>query len=55
MTLTAPFQAATLEATLERITFANEDNGYTIAKVDTGHGRDLVTVAGSLLGACQAR
>ena len=51
MTLTAPFQGATLEATLERITFANEDNGYTIAKVDTGHGRDLVTVVGSLLGA----
>jgi len=39
-----------LEAVLERITYANEDNGYTVAKVDTGRG-DLVTVVGALLGA----
>ncbi|TWP53325.1 ATP-dependent RecD-like DNA helicase [Lentzea tibetensis] len=42
--------AAVLEAVLERITYANEDNGYTVAKVDTGRG-DLVTVVGALLGA----
>jgi exodeoxyribonuclease V alpha subunit len=40
-----------LEATLERITFANPDTGYTVARVDTGRGGDLVTVVGSLLGA----
>ncbi|GAB3495187.1 SF1B family DNA helicase RecD2 [Amycolatopsis cihanbeyliensis] len=40
-----------LEATLERITFANEDTGYTVARVDPGRGGDLVTVVGSLLGA----
>ena len=51
MAVTAPFQVATLEATLERITYANEDNGYIVAKVDTGRGGELVTVVGSLLGA----
>ena len=51
MAVTAPFQVATLEATLERITYANEDNGYIVAKVDTGRGGQLVTVVGSLLGA----
>jgi exodeoxyribonuclease V alpha subunit len=42
---------AVLEATLERITFANTQTGYTVARVDTGRGGDLVTVVGSLLGA----
>ena len=49
--VTAPFQVATLDATLERITYANEDSGYIVAKVDTGRGGDLVTVVGALLGA----
>ncbi|MDR7304042.1 SF1B family DNA helicase RecD2 [Haloactinomyces albus] len=39
-----------LEGTLERITFANEETGYTVARVDAGRG-DLVTVVGALLGA----
>ncbi|MFE9889105.1 ATP-dependent RecD-like DNA helicase [Streptomyces scopuliridis] len=43
--------AAVLEAVLERITYANEENGYTVARVDTGRGGDLLTVVGSLLGA----
>ncbi|SDN73545.1 ATP-dependent RecD-like DNA helicase [Geodermatophilus sp. DSM 45219] len=42
---------AVLEATLERITFADARTGYTVARVDTGRGGDLVTVVGSLLGA----
>ncbi|GAA1168803.1 ATP-dependent RecD-like DNA helicase [Streptomyces hebeiensis] len=42
---------AVLEAVLERITYANEENGYTVARVDTGRGGDLLTVVGSLLGA----
>src|SRR4051794_2346046 len=42
---------AVLEATLERITFANPQTGYTVARVDTGRGENLVTVVGSLLGA----
>jgi exodeoxyribonuclease V alpha subunit len=49
--VTEPFRGSVLEATLERITFANADTGYTVARVDTGHGGDLVTVVGSLLGA----
>ena len=49
--MTAPFPVATLEATLERITYANEDTGYIVAKVDTGRGGELITVVGSLLGA----
>ncbi|WP_030352514.1 ATP-dependent RecD-like DNA helicase [Streptomyces scopuliridis] len=43
--------SAVLEAVLERITYANEENGYTVARVDTGRGGDLLTVVGSLLGA----
>jgi exodeoxyribonuclease V alpha subunit len=45
----------TLEAVLERITYANEETGYTIARVATTRGSnsntDLLTVVGSLLGA----
>ena len=37
---------------LERITYVDEDTGYTIARVATGRtGPDLLTVAGPLLGA----
>ena len=40
-----------LEAVLERVTFANEETGYTIARVATDRtGPDLLTVVGSLLG-----
>jgi exodeoxyribonuclease V alpha subunit len=43
---------AVLEAVLERITYANEDTGYTIARVATQRaGPDLLTVVGPLLGA----
>jgi len=43
---------AVVEGSLERITYVNEDNGYTVAKVDTGRGaNDLLTVVGALLGA----
>ncbi len=43
---------AVVEGSLERITFANEETGYTVAKVDTGRGGgDLLTVVGALLGA----
>ncbi len=41
-----------LEGVLERITYANEDTGYTIARVATERtGPDLLTVVGALLGA----
>lgn len=41
-----------VEGVLERITYANEENGYTVARVDTGRGGgDLLTVVGALLGA----
>jgi hypothetical protein len=40
-----------LDAVLERITYANEDTGYTIARVATDRsGADLLTVVGALLG-----
>ncbi|MBB5117624.1 helicase [Streptomyces eurocidicus] len=43
---------AVVEGVLERITYANEESGYTVARVDTGRGGgDLLTVVGSLLGA----
>ncbi|MEU8551458.1 SF1B family DNA helicase RecD2 [Streptomyces roseoverticillatus] len=45
-------QMAVVEGVLERITYANEESGYTVARVDTGRGSgDLLTVVGSLLGA----
>jgi exodeoxyribonuclease V alpha subunit len=47
-----PFPLATLDAVLERITYANEETGYTVARVATAQGGagDLLTVVGSLLG-----
>ncbi|MER6162946.1 ATP-dependent RecD-like DNA helicase, partial [Streptomyces sp. NPDC001868] len=51
-TQTGERRLAVLEGVLERITYANEDNGYTVARVDTGRGGgDLLTVVGALLGA----
>src|SRR5436189_5037144 len=48
----APPGLSVLEAVLERITYANEDTGYTIARVATERtGPDLLTVVGPLLGA----
>lgn len=47
-----PRQPAVLEAVLERVTYANEDTGYTVARVATERtGPDLLTVVGPLLGA----
>ncbi len=42
---------ATLDAVLERITYANEETGYTVARVATDRSSDLLTVVGPLLGA----
>jgi len=45
-------RTAVLEGVLERITYANEESGYTVARVDTGRGgAELLTVVGALLGA----
>jgi exodeoxyribonuclease V alpha subunit len=43
--------ASVLEGVLERITYANPETGYTIARIDTGRGPDLVTAVGPLAGA----
>jgi len=52
MTPTPSVPLATLEAVLERITYANDETGYTVARVAThGGGSDLLTVVGALLGA----
>ncbi|MEU6892250.1 ATP-dependent RecD-like DNA helicase [Streptomyces sp. NPDC046557] len=52
MTSNGAVQLAVVEGVLERITYANEESGYTVARVDTGRGAgDLLTVVGSLLGA----
>lgn len=43
---------ATLEAVLERITYANEETGYTVARVSArGSSSELLTIVGNLLGA----
>jgi exodeoxyribonuclease V alpha subunit len=41
---------ATLEAVLERVTYSNDTNGYTVARVATPRSRDLLTVVGPLAG-----
>ncbi len=51
MISSTPVPLATLEATLERITYANEENGYTVARVAVRGSADLTTVVGNLLGA----
>ncbi|WP_405709453.1 ATP-dependent RecD-like DNA helicase [Streptomyces xanthophaeus] len=52
MTTHGAVQLAVVEGVLERITYANEESGYTVARVDTGRGSgDLLTVVGALLGA----
>ncbi|MDA8325458.1 MAG: ATP-dependent RecD-like DNA helicase [Nitrospiraceae bacterium] len=38
-----------IKGQIERITFYNEENGYTIAKMKAGGRHDLVTVVGNLL------
>jgi len=44
--------AGVLDGVLERVTFANPETGYTIARVDPGRGGpDLITAVGPLLGA----
>jgi exodeoxyribonuclease V alpha subunit len=49
---TSPPPLATLEAVLERITYANEETGYTVARVSArGSGAELLTIVGNLLGA----
>ena len=42
---------ATLDAVLERIIYANQETGYTVARVATDRSSDLLTVVGPLLGA----
>jgi exodeoxyribonuclease V alpha subunit len=51
MQQTRPAPPATLKAVLERITYANQDTGYTVARVATDRSSDLLTVVGPLLGA----
>ncbi|MDA8085303.1 MAG: ATP-dependent RecD-like DNA helicase [Nitrospiraceae bacterium] len=38
-----------IKGQIERITFYNEENGYTIAKMKAGGRHDLITVVGNLL------
>jgi exodeoxyribonuclease V alpha subunit len=41
---------AVLTAVLERVTYSNEENGYTVARVATDSDGDLLTVVGPLAG-----
>ena len=40
---------AELQGQIERITYINEENGFTIARVKVYGQRDLVTVVGNLM------
>jgi exodeoxyribonuclease V alpha subunit len=42
---------AVLDGVLERVTFANPETGYTIARIAPERGSELVTAVGPLLGA----
>ncbi len=41
-----PARHETLAGTVERVTFHNEENGFTVLKVRVRHRRDLITVVG---------
>ncbi len=47
---TAP-PARTLEGVLERVTYVNEENAWSVVKLEVPGKRELVTVVGNLLGA----
>jgi exodeoxyribonuclease V alpha subunit len=51
MSTSTPLPLTLIEAVLERITYVNEENGYTVARVALPGNEDLVTVVGTLLGA----
>ncbi len=40
----------TLEGILERIVYFNEENNFTVAKLQSGQSRELITIVGNLLG-----
>ncbi len=44
-------QLAVLEGVLERITYANEENGWSVVKLAIPGRRELVTAVGNILGA----
>ena len=44
-------EGAVLDGVLERVTFANPETGYTIARIAPERGAELVTAVGPLLGA----
>ncbi len=46
-----PRPSAVLDAVLERLTYVNEETGYTVARVATERGSELLTVVGALMGA----
>jgi exodeoxyribonuclease V alpha subunit len=47
-----PPEVSLLDGVLERVTYANQETGYTIARIDPGRGgAELVTAVGPLLGA----
>jgi exodeoxyribonuclease V alpha subunit len=47
-----PPEVSLLDGVLERVTFANPETGYTIARIGSGRGgSDLITAVGPLLGA----
>ncbi|MDD4924744.1 MAG: ATP-dependent RecD-like DNA helicase [Dehalococcoidales bacterium] len=43
-------EKTTLEGVLERIVYFNEENSFTVARLQSGHSRDLITIVGNLPG-----
>ncbi|MER6593069.1 hypothetical protein ABT214_14700 [Micromonospora purpureochromogenes] len=52
--MTAPTRPslAVLDAVLERLTYVNEETGYTVARVATDRSSGLLTVVGALPVEC---
>ena len=50
-TVAGPGGGAVLDGVLERVTFANPETGYTIARIAPERGAELITAVGPLLGA----
>ncbi|MBN1916495.1 MAG: ATP-dependent RecD-like DNA helicase, partial [Verrucomicrobia bacterium] len=41
-------ETKTIEGTVVKVVFVNEENGYTVARLETERGRDPVTIVGNL-------
>ncbi|MBQ7585530.1 MAG: ATP-dependent RecD-like DNA helicase [Desulfovibrionaceae bacterium] len=47
--MTNPFRQERIRGQLERVTYTNEENGYTVARVKVANRDDLITIVGNIV------